>query len=65
MIIVRCDVCKKEVDDNDFACDIKILEIKIMIGGNDLNSQKIRSQNMYQLCRNCFSKHLAKLFNEK
>ena len=65
MLIVKCDICKKEVDDTDFACDIKLVEIKTLLTGKDLGSQKVKEQNMYQICRDCFSKNLAKLFNEK
>ena len=65
-IHITCDVCKKEPTDNDFACDMKVIEITNSLKGVELTPQREKQQEIYQICKGCFYTHISKLFkNDK
>lgn len=61
-IKILCDVCGKEPNDYDFACDIKIIEIMTSLKGESLAPLKEKRQEIYQICKGCFYSHLSNLF---
>lgn len=65
---IWCDCCKKEVkgqDLNEFACDLSLLEMRTVLTGTDLKTQKTQHKETKQICKGCYYKFLSPLFNEK
>jgi len=60
MIKIICDFCKKEVVDEDFACDINIVESNIYLEGQELNTKKQFHKKIFQICKKCFSQYIQK-----
>jgi hypothetical protein len=64
MIKVICDICHKEPDDQDFAFEATLSEIRTSLGGSELSPQNRIHKEMFQICKECYYKHISKLFKK-
>lgn len=58
MIKVICDICGKEAKGNDFVFEAVKLEILLDIA----SGQKRKEEHKYQICKDCYIKHISKLW---
>lgn len=66
MIKIYCDICGKEPDDRDFACDLTKVEIVTSLTGESFVPMESRKKDVFQICKGCFYVHISKLLkNEK
>lgn len=66
MIKIICDICGEEPQDQDFACDMTVIEILTSLTGKEFSPIQEKKKRMLQICKGCFYKHISKhLKNEK
>jgi hypothetical protein len=61
MIKIICDICGKEPQGHDFSFEATKQEIVTTLQGELLNPQERIQKAMYQICKDCFYKHIDKL----
>lgn len=63
-IHITCDCCLKEPEDQDFACDITVMQRGISFAESQITPQMKTEKKIYQICKGCFYTHISKLFNK-
>ena len=62
MLKVFCDCCGQEPKGDDFVFEATLIEVKTGydLTSQNLNAQKQRHQQLIQICKECYQKHIAK-----
>ena len=60
-IKIYCDICKKLADDNDFAFNAMLVEIRTSLTGESLTAKNEKVKKEFQICKGCFYSHISKL----
>ena len=56
MIKIYCDICKDEVKNHEFSCEMTIQEVITNIE----TGQKQLKKQLKQICKDCYEKHISK-----
>ena len=64
MIKIFCDICKKEPKEPDFVCEMQVSEVITGISSANFKEQRHLEKNLFQFCKDCYTKKVVPLFEK-